>query len=366
MTKDGKLGLGISDPEYKLDIVGDLRIMGHIFLANYQDYGAEEKRFTYVDQDGKLKVGGGNELLDYVYRVDCKVLGDNPYPAPVWQSKAGEDFGVLFTATGCPARVGIGTNEPKSILDVRGRTFISDQLDISNLFEFDGGTQPAKLNVYSPSDHGLNIVSAFDGNRSSIRVQRYDNTNKTIFNLHNKGYITLNYFGTNGEMPLAIFKAGTEQSIFRIRPEGGLDLDFSGTSAEVALAIRNSSGDLVNITGDGKIWCQGLHVKYAPFWPDYVFEQDYKLLPLTEVSNYIKSQGHLPGMPVAAEIEQNGVDLYQSTRLLVEKVEELTLYLIQQQEEIEKLRNELQLTLLKSNASNQELETITIGKGGEK
>lgn len=366
LTKDGKLGLGMSDPDYKLDMVGDLRILGLIHLANNQEYGAEEKRFTYVDQNGTLKVGGSGDLLDYVYRIDCRAIGDNPMPAPVWQSKAGEDYGILFTATGCPARVGIATNEPKRLLDVRGKTYIEEQLDISNIAENYTNLDPAKLNIYSPSDAGISVVSMTSTEKSAIRVLRYDDTSKSIFNLSSKGYIALNYFASNGEMPFAINRAGTNQNVFRVRPEGGIDLDFTGSAAEIAFAVRNSTGDLVDITGDGKIWCQGILVKYAPFWPDYVFDKGYELLPLSEVEDYIEAEGHLPGVPSAFEITEKGVDLYEATRVLLEKVEELTLYIIKQEKEIQELRaNQNAAETTNTKADNSELPAIKGNKGGE-
>ena len=338
ITKEGKLGLGTNDPQYKLDLVGDLRIFGNAYFSAFDTYGGEEKRFTYLDQNGALRGGSSGDLLEYMYRVDCKVMGDNPMPAPVWQSKAGEDYGVLFTATGCPARVGIGTNEPKRLLDVRGKAYIEEQLDISHLAENYTGLDPAKLNIYSPSDPGISVVSMISNDKSAIRILRYDDTNKSIFNLSSKGYIAMNYFATSGEMPFAINRAGTTENIFRVRPEGGIDLDFTGSATEIAFAVRNSSGDLVDITGDGKIWCQGIHVKYAPFWPDYVFEDQYALKSLTELESFIQLEGHLPGVQSAEDTKVNGVDLYETTRVLLEKVEELTLYIIQQDKEIQSLK----------------------------
>ena len=69
-------------------------------------------------------------------------------------------------------------------------------------------------------------------------------------------------------------------------------------------------------------------------WPDYVFEKDYKLLSLAEVEAYIEKQGHLPGIPTAAEVSMNGLDLAETCVGLLQKVEELTLYLIAQDKEL--------------------------------
>jgi hypothetical protein len=63
---------------------------------------------------------------------------------------------------------------------------------------------------------------------------------------------------------------------------------------------------------------------------------------LTEVATYIEENKHLPNVPSAAEVEQNGVDLGEMDKILLQKVEELTLYVIQQQKQIEALQKELE------------------------
>jgi len=73
-------------------------------------------------------------------------------------------------------------------------------------------------------------------------------------------------------------------------------------------------------------------------YPDYVFTPSYRLRSLKEVELAIQTEGHLPGMPSAAEVEAKGMDLGEQNRLLVEKVEELTLYLIQMRKELDALK----------------------------
>ncbi|MCH7403553.1 interleukin-like EMT inducer domain-containing protein [Belliella kenyensis] len=73
----------------------------------------------------------------------------------------------------------------------------------------------------------------------------------------------------------------------------------------------------------------------ATNWPDYVFEKDYKLMPLEAVKSFIDQKGHLPGLKSAKEYEEEGVNMLELNQKLLEKVEEVTLYLIQQQKLIE-------------------------------
>jgi len=70
-------------------------------------------------------------------------------------------------------------------------------------------------------------------------------------------------------------------------------------------------------------------------WPDYVFHSEYTLPTLEEVEKHIAEKGHLINMPSAKEVEENGVALGQMNKLLLEKIEELTLYILQQQKKLE-------------------------------
>jgi hypothetical protein len=69
-------------------------------------------------------------------------------------------------------------------------------------------------------------------------------------------------------------------------------------------------------------------------WPDYVFKSKYRLLPLNEVKAYIDQNNHLPDMPSGEKIEKDGLNLGEINKLLVKKVEELTLYLIEKDKEL--------------------------------
>lgn len=76
-------------------------------------------------------------------------------------------------------------------------------------------------------------------------------------------------------------------------------------------------------------------------WADYVFEPDYNLMPLAEVEQFIKQNGHLPEVPTTEEAIANGIELKEMNILLLKKVEELTLYSIQQQKELEELKAQM-------------------------
>ena len=75
-------------------------------------------------------------------------------------------------------------------------------------------------------------------------------------------------------------------------------------------------------------------------WSDFVFDDGYRLMPLGEVERYIDANRHLPEVPSAQEVEENGVDVGEMNKLLLQKVEELTLYIIDLQKQIDELKSE--------------------------
>lgn len=78
-------------------------------------------------------------------------------------------------------------------------------------------------------------------------------------------------------------------------------------------------------------------LKTSSFWADYVFDEKYELMKLNEVENYIKTEKHLPNVPSAQEVKENGIDIAYMNAKLLEKIEELTLYIINQEKRLKKL-----------------------------
>ena len=76
-------------------------------------------------------------------------------------------------------------------------------------------------------------------------------------------------------------------------------------------------------------------------WPDYVFAKDYKLMPLQEVEQHINEKGHLPNMPSATEVEKEGIAVGDLIKRQQEKIEELTLYLIEMKKQNDEIQKEL-------------------------
>jgi hypothetical protein len=99
-------------------------------------------------------------------------------------------------------------------------------------------------------------------------------------------------------------------------------------------------------------------VKPTGSWPDYVFHANYRLRPLSEVEQYIKQYNHLPEVPSAEEVEKNGLDVGDNQAMLLKKIEELTLYVIEQNKNQQAHTQQLQELNQRVGALQQENEQL--------
>ncbi|AUD02683.1 hypothetical protein [Spirosoma pollinicola] len=104
-----------------------------------------------------------------------------------------------------------------------------------------------------------------------------------------------------------------------------------------------TAGSNYNLLVEGGILTEHLRVanRTGQYWADYVFAPGYRLLSLSEVKRYITLHGHLPDMPSAATVNTEGIDVVQTQRLLLQKIEELTLHAIRQEAAITRLQRQL-------------------------
>ncbi len=145
--------------------------------------------------------------------------------------------------------------------------------------------------------------------------------------------LTGNQFGNDGH--LSILKGNASLS------SGNLSIDKGNLWVREGVLSIGTGGD--PLKGDHKLYVNGsiltttVKIEYYQNWPDYVFEKDYKI-DLDATERYIKENKHLPGLPSAESVAQNGFDVAEMQKILLEKIEELTLIAIEQKKEIEMLK----------------------------
>jgi hypothetical protein len=126
---------------------------------------------------------------------------------------------------------------------------------------------------------------------------------------------------------LALNAAGGNVTLIQ-SGSGGVSIGTTVIPAGVRLAV------------DGKVLCEEMEVQLSGDWPDFVFEDEYELMPLEELEQSVAANKHLPGIPSAAEVAKEGVNVGEMQTKLLHKVEELTLYMIEMNKEVEAVRAE--------------------------
>lgn len=137
------------------------------------------------------------------------------------------------------------------------------------------------------------------------------------------------WYGTLSNHPLVLFVNNGNAAVTLTTSE---QLQVGGTTTPAGYKM----------SVDGKVICTELEVLITP-WPDYVFKPNYKLKPLQEIENFIAKNGHLPNIPKAEDIENKSLALGNMAKLQMEKIEELTLYLIEINKRLQKVEDENQV-----------------------
>ncbi len=211
--------------------------------------------------------------------------------------------------------VGVGTSSPRNKFDVMGDAVIgrSD----GSLFVIQ--TPATETRLYTSG--GKPIVFP----QGNIGIGTTVPQNK----LHVEGDVI---FGRSGGTNL-YFQTPTTDA--RIYAQGGKPILFP--QGNIGIGTYSPTHRL---SVNGTIKAKEIIVSNSG-WADYVFEDDYKLMSIKDLDAYIKTHKHLPNIPNATEVEENGVQLGEVQRLQLEKIEELTLYIIELEKRVEQLEAKL-------------------------
>ena len=142
-----------------------------------------------------------------------------------------------------------------------------------------------------------------------------------------------------GDTSLVKVGIGLSNPKYRLDVKGVFNMRTAYNSPSFKINDRN----FLELDEKGQFVLNSFKMKYdnEKQWSDRVFEENYYLMPLKDVEKFIAKNNHLPNVPSATEVVKNGVAMDEMVSKLLEKVEELTLYTIQQQKEIETLKREI-------------------------
>lgn len=175
-----------------------------------------------------------------------------------------------------------------------------------------------------------------EGNDQILTVQGTDPYIQMVSGAEDVGYLR-----ADGEDIMVALNAGNDDGKLILRTNGvnRMYINDNGDIVMGSTTVVPKAGYKLSV--DGKVVCEELLVQLSP-WPDYVFKPDYKLASLLEVEQYIQKNNHLPGIPTAAEVESEGLNVGQMQQLMMEKIEELTLYMIDLKKENDILKAEVE------------------------
>jgi hypothetical protein len=238
------------------------------------------------------------------------------------------DFQAVLKNTGTTIKSALSIQHTNTV--VGGQSGISNNLTFNGTSGYKYGISSAFVSQSSDANAAIALmVGGSDyGKRSGIQIHSIQGSNVDC-----AVYAALDgqlYFPSSNIWPTAD-RAG----YFR----GPVEL--VALDNDKAFMIKSGTSDVFRVYADGKVFATELNVLLASQFPDYVFHPNYTLMPLSDLSGFIKSNRHLPNMPTAAEIEQKGMNVGEVTTTLVEKVEELTLYILQQQERLDQQQKEI-------------------------
>ncbi|MFZ6023036.1 MAG: hypothetical protein ACOYVG_01120 [Bacteroidota bacterium] len=137
----------------------------------------------------------------------------------------------------------------------------------------------------------------------------------------------------------------TVYPVFTLSPD--TSASFKGN---VGIGTDSTKGYKLAVAGS--MIAESVKVKHNSLWPDYVFTKNYRLRNLYEVASYVSKNKRLPEMPSGKEVHEGGINLGEMDARLLKKIEEITLYLIEQKKEIDQLKKDnkqLKASLTKSN-----------------
>ncbi|MBN1186505.1 MAG: hypothetical protein JXB49_29790 [Bacteroidales bacterium] len=180
---------------------------------------------------------------------------------------------------------------------------------------------------------------------NTIVFGQWDTNGDDIYNT-NSGEVGIGTSSPSGKLTVTGGESQFSHSSYS-DPHSGVayDAKFGGSGNGIAVKGKSYFLDTVGIgvsspseklDVDGTVKCDAVKINgWTLNAPDYVFEKEYKLKSLKEVEKHIEDKKHLPDVPSAAEIKKNGLDLTEMNMILLKKVEELTLYAIEQNKKIE-------------------------------
>lgn len=356
----GNVGIGISTPVEKLDIMtsgtnGGVKITNSGNTASgllLSKYGFGGNDWLMLSTGPNNTEGGGHfNIVDY-------------------------SNGSRLFIKGNTGEVGIGTTNPLDQLHINGTLRVDGTNGNGGVRVFKNGSDAISSHIYlgnNNNNRAFNFQLNSDG--SAMTLWSYNGTawsNKmSLLNDGKIGIGTINPLaklqvsdGTNAYLNVYtesnnVAKVSTMNGLgsyvfgidagnvghiwnhaTNLTPIMNFSINTTNSTPQVWIGSPDPTHTFAEFQVKGTIACKQLFVVSNTAWPDYVFKKDYKLMPLSKVEEFYTKENHLPGIPSAEEIKEKDIDVGEMNAMLLKKIEELTIYVVEQDKKIEALKSE--------------------------
>ena len=337
ISDGGNVGIGVTSPQAKLHVDTDILADGNITT--------KDKLILATDNtaNNRWEISRTTTGLNYAYKTTSQ-------------------RDILFISN--DGKIGIGKTNPATALDVNGtatvtelnavnsltakNTTISGPFTVNNIATVTGlltATTDAKVNGLLTANN-TTITGSLTARNTTINGPLTVNNTATVTglltasaNAEVSGTLTAKSSAT----VTGLFTASANAEVSGTLTADGTLTANSNATVNGQLTVNNDatiSGKLTanKIRVNEMLSAKEIKVQLANPWPDYVFSKEYNLLPLNQVEEYINENQHLPNVPSAVEVEENGIELGKMNAILLQKMEEMTLYILDLQKQIDELK----------------------------
>lgn len=335
-TNSGNVGIGTTTPQVPLEVhvTGTLGTTAGSTseitrLYSNTGNGSQLRFYTYRYAAGNSWLTASTRVQAWTDVTPQAYIDFNPNGGLYALAfGSGSSEFMRITQTG---NIGIWTNSPQTSLEVHSAASLGTSAgSIAEIARFYSGTGNGSQLRFLTSRY----ANGTDWTSASTRVQ-------AVTDGTNQGYID---FNPGGGASGVAFGSGSAE-LMRIMPSGNV---------LIGKVSQANTGYLLDVNGSARINQVVVNTTGA----DFVFDTAYRMAPLSEVEAYIRQQHHLPDISPAGEMEKEGLDVGENQTKLLQKIEELTLYIIEQNKRmrVQEERAEVQNQQLKE--QHVELKTL--------
>ncbi|GGD44012.1 hypothetical protein GCM10011514_04910 [Emticicia aquatilis] len=343
-TNTGNVGIGLSNPSFKLEVNGDAKFSAPALSYNslLGDYFGGSMTINNSTGDAAYTKLDGNKIQSFARNL----LNSSPSKLVLNPFGGNVGIGTNFTpeyklhlySTGEQLIKVDGTNSLMIFNDRISnaqygflRAWTNNPFNPAGYYGLEIGVppivggDPAKRLMFS-TNYALRMVIMDDGKvgiNNSTPAYNLDITGNAA--IRGTSYFNHFNYGANQDTYIRGGKNGSNVIISDVEAGGKVGIGRYPTLYKLEVNGTMKANEVIVETG----------------WADYVFDEKFRLKPLSEVARFINENKHLPDVPSAEEIQKNGVKLAELTTKMMQKIEELTLYVIEQNTEIEQLKKQV-------------------------